>query len=260
MRLSALYTFRPVIVSALLLFLVLATACRRESLPAKSTKEFNEAVRTFFVGLAALQVGHDVQADAKLAQMTQLVPGEPAGWANWGVLALRQRNYDAAAERFEKARSLAPDNDQINYLIGLLESSRGRQAESIAALRKAVQLNPANLIATYQLAQELERQAGENSEAEFQQLIQSILKSQPRNLAALLELARIAAKRGDANLTRDALTQISAQSASWPPEVQQQLTAAQNAAAGSDPSATATRIVFLRNVLVRVPEYRQDLA
>jgi tetratricopeptide (TPR) repeat protein len=259
MRFSTARKFRAAIVFSLLL--VCSTAsCRREpSLPAKASKEYNEAVRTFYVGLAALQVGDDVQADSKLAQMTQLVPAEPAGWANWGVLALRQRNYDAASERFEKARALAADSDQLNYLIGLLESSRGRQAEAIAAFRKAVQSNPNNLIATYQLAQELEKQAGQGSEAEFQHLMLQILKKQPRNLAALLELARIAAKRGDASATRDALSQISTQSASWPPEVLQQLTTAQTAAS-SDPGAAPTRIVFLRNVLVRVPQYRQDLS
>ncbi|HET6861652.1 MAG TPA: FG-GAP-like repeat-containing protein, partial [Pyrinomonadaceae bacterium] len=243
------------------LFLLALFSCRPEStLPKKSSKEYNEAVRAFYVGLAALQVGHDIQADSKLAQMTQIVPEEPAGWANWGVLALRQRNYDAATERLEKARALAPDNDQINYLIGLLESSRGRQAEAIAALRKAVQLNPQNLIATYQLAQEIERQAGENTDPEFQQLISQILKVQPQNLAALLELARVSAKRGDAETLRNCLVTISNQSSSWPDEVKQQLVAVQNAATGPDVTAAATRIVFFRNVLVRVPQYRQDLA
>ena len=67
--------------------------------PAKSSKEYNELVRAFYIGLAALQVGHDVQADSKLAQFTKLAPTEPAGWANWGLLALRQRNFDTAAER-----------------------------------------------------------------------------------------------------------------------------------------------------------------
>src|SRR6185369_5517516 len=91
------------------LCLVALSSCRPQSnLPKKSSKEYNEAVRTFYVGLAALQVGHDIQADSKLAQMTQIVPDEPAGWANWGVLDLRQRNYDAATERLEKARALAP--------------------------------------------------------------------------------------------------------------------------------------------------------
>src|ERR1700687_3119223 len=78
----------------------------RGSLPAKSSKEYDEVVRAFYVGLAALQVGDDVRADSKLAQLTQLVPAEPAGWANWGLLALRQRNFDSAAERLERARSL----------------------------------------------------------------------------------------------------------------------------------------------------------
>ena len=130
--------------------------------------------------MAALQVGDDVRADSKLMQLTQLVPDEPAGWANWGLLALRQRNFDAAAERLDRARSLAPNNDQIYYLIGLLESGRGRSAEAIAALHKAVELNPQNLRAIYHLAQEVERQGDANSDVEYQQLkseIQRITES-----------------------------------------------------------------------------------
>ena len=56
-------------------FLLLTAACRPgDKLPAKSSKEYNEVVRAFYIGLAALQVGDDVRADAKLAQVTQLVP------------------------------------------------------------------------------------------------------------------------------------------------------------------------------------------
>ena len=108
--------------SALLLFLLgvfvislgAITACRPGTkLPEKSSKAYSDIVSAFYVGLAALQIGDDVRADSKLMQVTVLVPDEPAGWANWGLLALRQRNFDAAAERLERARSLAPDNDQI---------------------------------------------------------------------------------------------------------------------------------------------------
>src|SRR5215475_2162669 len=112
-----------------LLLLALFGSCRpATNLPTRSSPQYNELVRTFYIGLAALEVGHDVQADAKLAQFTQLAPAEPAGWANWGVLALRQRNYDKAAERFQKARDLVPEYGDIYYLIGLLESSRGNTA------------------------------------------------------------------------------------------------------------------------------------
>jgi tetratricopeptide (TPR) repeat protein len=245
------------LVAALLL---LVSACQTGGrLPARSSKEYGEFVRSFYVGLAALQVGDDVRADAEHARMTQLVAGEPAAWANWGLLALRQRDFDAATERLERARSLAPESDQIYYLVGLLESSRGRSAEAIAALRKAVELNPKNLTATFKLAEEIERQGDENSESEFQQLVQKILDAEPDNLAAKLELARVAAKRGDAETLRHAVSQITARSSAWAPEVQQQLSAVQAAAAGADPRAAATRIAFLRNVLVRVPEYRQSL-
>jgi len=245
----------------LLGFLLLTTACRPGGkLPAKSSKEYNEVVRAFYIGLAALQVGDDVRADNKLAQVTQLVPPEPAGWANWGLLALRQRNFDPASERLERARALAPENDQIYYLIGLLEKGRGRSPEAITALRKAIELNPRNLVATFSLAEEIERQGDENSAAEYQRLVQKILETQPDNLAALLEFGRIAAKRGDADTLRRTVDKITQRSAGWPPEVQQQLSALQTAASGSDPRAAATRVAFLRNVLVRVPEYRKDLS
>src|SRR5687767_10425363 len=115
-------------------------ACRPgATLPGRSSPEYNEIVRTFYVGLAALQVGHDVQAESSLAKFTQLAAAEPAGWANWGLLALRQKNFGVAAERIERARSLADDNGDIYYLLGLLESSRGKTAESITALRKAIE-------------------------------------------------------------------------------------------------------------------------
>ena len=72
-----------------LLLLALLSSCRpTNNLPTRSSPQYNEIVRTFYIGLAALQVGHDVQADAKLQQFTQLAVMEPAGWANWGLLAL----------------------------------------------------------------------------------------------------------------------------------------------------------------------------
>ena len=245
----------------ILCLLGLLNACRPSaSLPAKSTPEYNELVRTFYIGLAALQVGHDVQADAKLAQFTQLAPSEPAGWANWGLLALRQRNYDPASERLQRARAEAPDNSQIFYLLGLLESSRGNTPEAIKALRSSVDLDRTNLIAIYKLAEEVERQGDEKSAQEFQDLIQKILDAQPDNLAALVELSRAAAKRGDAETLKAAVAKISSRSSGWPDEVREQVTAVQNAVNSGDLRAAATRTSFLRNVLLRLPEYRRNLS
>jgi tetratricopeptide (TPR) repeat protein len=232
----------------------------REKLPQKFSKEYGEAVSAFYIGLGALQVGDDVHADSKLSELTTMVPGEPAGWANWGVLALRQRKSDVAAQRIERARSLAPDNDQIYQLLGLLESSRGNSTNAIADWRKAIELNPGNYRAAYQLAEEVERQGDANSDAEYQRLIRKILAAQPENLAAQLELARVAAKTGDSATLRSMLAQLSLRSANWPAEVKAQLSAVQVAADGPNPRTAATRTTFLRNTLMRVPEFRESLA
>ncbi|HSS95469.1 MAG TPA: FG-GAP-like repeat-containing protein [Terriglobales bacterium] len=242
-------------------YLLVATGCSsKPKLPEKGTPVYNDAVSSFYIGLAALQVGHDIYAEDKLSQFTKMVPNEPAGWANWGVLALRQRNYDLASQRFSKARELASKNDQIYYLMGILEGQRGNSAAAIDDLREAVDLNSQNLRAAYQLAQEVERQGGEKSEAESESVIQKILASQPDNLAALLELGRAAAKRKEAGTLKSVVAKISARSSAWPSEVQQQVAALQTATNNGDMHAAATRTTFLRNVLMRVYEYRQSLA
>ena len=58
--------------------------CHSAKLPDKSSPQYREIVSAFYVGLAALQVGDDVHAETKLSEVTQLVPGEPAGMGQLG--------------------------------------------------------------------------------------------------------------------------------------------------------------------------------
>src|SRR6185312_15870652 len=55
------------------------------------------------------------------AVVTRMAAAEPAGWANWGVLALRQRNFDLAAQRLDRAKTLAPQDGHIYDLLGMLD-------------------------------------------------------------------------------------------------------------------------------------------
>ena len=241
--------------------LVPGTGCKRkDALPDPSSAQYAKFVSAFYTGLAGLQVGDDVRAESGLAEAARLAPGEPAAWVNWGVLALRQRNYDAAAERLGRARTLAPGNDQVEYLLGLLEGERGNTAAAITDLESSVQSNPRNLRATYQLASEIERQGDTSSDERFERLMQQILQSDPGNLAAELELSRVAAKRGDTATLRATVDHITLGGGDWPPEVKQQLAQLRSAAAGPEPRSAATRSIFLRNVLMRVPAFRDSLS
>jgi len=217
-------------------------------------------VSAFYTGLAALQVGDDVRADASLAEATRLAPGEPAAWADWGVLALRQHSFDAASERLGHAHALAPDDEQVDYLQGLLESERGNSAGAIVNLQQAVQANPHDLRALYALASEVDRQAAPDSDERFKQLMEQILALDPNNLAAELDLTRIAAKRGDVQTLNASVARITNQSKEWSPEIGQQLKQLQDAANGSQPRSAATKSIFLRNVLMRLPTFRENLS
>jgi Tfp pilus assembly protein PilF len=239
----------------------LVAGCERApEVPARSAPEHARAVAAFRGGLAAFDVGDDVYADTRFAELTRLAPGEPAGWANWAALALRQRDFEAAAERLEKARALAPKDARVFHLLGLLESQRGRSAQAVEHLRKAMELDPGNLRVAYALAQEVERQADANSEAEVQKLIAQIAAMQPDNLAAQLELARIAARRGDRATLQGALRRLATHADKWPADAQDALRALAAAAEGSETRAAAARTSLLRNVLWQVPEFRRDFA
>lgn len=248
---------RVIILIALLLT---GAACERNAgLPKPDSKEYRDLVTAFYVGLAGLQTGEDVRAKEKLTRATEIAPGEPAAWANLGLLAVRQQEFDTAYEKVEKARALAPENSRIEALLGLIESKRGKLPEAAAHLKRAVELDPKNLRALYALAQETERQGAETSDAEAQALLQKILEAQPDNLAVLLDVTRLAAKRGDAETLKKTVAKLAEKSSSWPDEARQQMTALQQAASGENPRSAAPQVAFLRNVLARVPDYRQSL-
>jgi tetratricopeptide (TPR) repeat protein len=232
-------------------------ACRRVDLPEQGSPKYLGAVRAFYVGLSALQVGDDVRAEEKLKEATALAPDEPASWADLGLLYMRQRRFDEAAASLDKARQLAPENSTLYVLLGQLESARGNSAEAAKDFRRASELDPRNLKALYALSREVER-GGEGGEEEELRLLQKILEVQPDNLSVRLDVARLAAKRGDAELFGRLMTGFEKDSASWPAEAQEQLKAVGAAAASGNARAAAPRVQFLRNVLVRLPEYRQS--
>ncbi|HMF79689.1 MAG TPA: hypothetical protein VK604_28770, partial [Bryobacteraceae bacterium] len=238
---------------------ILVCSCGRSGLPAVDSNQYRELVSAFYVGLAGLQTGEDVRARERLTQATQLAPGEPASWANLALFSVRQQEFDAAYGYAEKARALSPDNSRIEQLLGSIEAKRGKLSESIAHLKKAVQLDGNNLKAIYALAEQTERQSLPSSDADAQELLEKILLKQPGNIAVQVDACRLAAKRGDRTALRRMTGQLAAGSKEWPEEAQQRLAIFQQTANGPNPRAAAVQASFLRNVLARVPAYRRGL-
>ena len=68
------------------------------------------AVTAFYVGLCAMQTTQEVLAREKFDRVVAIVPEEPAGWADLGLLLLRQQELDQGAEHLARAATLAPDS------------------------------------------------------------------------------------------------------------------------------------------------------
>jgi Tfp pilus assembly protein PilF len=238
--------------------LALAACSHRSGLPAPGSNEYRELVHAFNVGLSALQCSEDVRAKKDLTEASRIAPGEPAVWADLGLLAVRQQEFESAWQNMDKARSLAPDNSRIEFDLGDIESKRGKLPEAIQHFRRAVELDGTNVKALYSLAEETERQATGSSDADALQDLKKILEQQPNNVAVLLDVARLSAKTGDAATLRSAISKLSQESTAWPDEVRAQMATVAQVATGPHPRDAALRVAFLRNVLLRVPSYRQS--
>jgi Tfp pilus assembly protein PilF len=231
-------------------------ACRRG--PRVSEETYRQAVTAFYVSLAAMQTSQDLHARQELEKLIGLVPEEPAGWANLGLLSLRQQQIDEGSTRLAKAAELAPRNAHVVRLVALSESLKGNLEASIGYWRRAMELDPSDLKAPYTLAQELERLGGADADAEAQRLLDA-LAARSGNLAAKLEFARLAARRGDAAALARGLDRLAQDEGSWPEDARERFRAARQAAQ-SDPASAATPMIFLKNVLIREPEYRSAIA
>ncbi len=74
----------------------------------------------------------------------------------------------------------------------------------------------------------------------------------------LVERARLAAKRGDAAMVRDSVSRLEKFVGTWPPEVVERYRALQQTLGAANASDTTRAIAFLRNVLARVPTFRES--
>ncbi len=233
---------------------------RGPSLPAPGSAPYEQMTRAFYWGLSALEVGLLDDARQQFTKATTIVPEEPAAWANLGLTQLRLGELDAAAAPVERALALAPNNGDLVLLAARMEAARGRLDEAVTRLRHAVELDPGGLRARFALADELQRLNTPEADAEALPLLDDIVRRAPNNLAAIIERARIAARRRDQARLRTSLDVLAPLSASWPQQAREQFKAFESAVEEMRFDEAARATTFLRNVLAPVPAFRESLA
>ena len=188
-------------------------------------------------------------ASVYLDHAIDLVPEEPAGWANRGLLAVRERERDTAAKYLHHALKMAPGNAAIEGMLGQLAWVDRNIPETIAHLRTAVAADPRDVGALYTLAEALHESKEPNAATEELQTLDRILAVQPNNLHVLMKRAELAYKQKDQAAFADTLQRLDRVAPSWQKEAPRAALATLHKAVKNSPGDVEPAIITLRNVL-----------
>ncbi|HVX13166.1 MAG TPA: FG-GAP-like repeat-containing protein [Pirellulales bacterium] len=230
----------------------------RDRLPAPGSARYDKYVEAFQVGLAALDADLPQRAEPELTVAVEIVPDEPAGWANRGLLYLRTGKRPEAARDLANARRLAPNDAQIDKLLGLLEKGRGRYGEAVVYLRKAIDNDPEDVRSLYLLSEVVEQEHKEGSDAERQRLLKRVLELRPKNLRVLADYLRVAVRNSDGDAVRETLATLDNLAPDWLPGSQSELAKVKEKVPAKLGPTAVISVVGLANMLKGEPHYVRD--
>lgn len=228
---------------------------KRPRLPEPGAPAYEQYVEAFQVGVAALDADVPGMAEESLNQAVGLIPQEPAGWADRGLLYLRTGRLPDAARDLEEARRLAPEDPDVQKLLGLLNQRQGRFGEAAAHLRQAVAKDPGDVEALYRLAQIVDQEHKDGSDDEHQKLMEQILAARPNNLHVLLDRLRVAIRRGDRDAVRDTVNRLQKLSPGWSEQVRTAFADLERALAGPFGKEEVLPLLTFSNLLRSEPAY-----
>jgi tetratricopeptide (TPR) repeat protein len=230
-------------------------------LPGPGSPVYEQYVEAFQLGTATIDArGSYLEVGEKnLTRAIELIPEEPAAWANRGLLYLQTDRPDQAAHDLEQARKLAPaDNPGIEKLLGLLHQRRGEYAKAAAHYRKALDLDPHDLEAAYTLAHIIDQQ-GEGSSSDYQQLMELILADQPNHLPALCGRLKTAVRRSDHNAVRETMTQLKGLLSDWTDERRDALEKLDRMLTEHPRQNPESEMILVINLVMAEPDFRRSI-
>jgi tetratricopeptide (TPR) repeat protein len=122
-----------------------------------------------------------------------------------GTVALTKKSYETAVPHFQKAVSLAPDDEMASLGLGLAFQGMGEMMEASRWVLKALQINPDNTAGIFTLVQ-ISHERGRYEEAV--QALETYLKNHPTDLNMIYTLAGIKHKMGDSSSAGDLIARI----------------------------------------------------
>ena len=99
-----------------------------------------------------IELGHFAEADKYLHSALDLDPNDDYCFFLLGKLRFLQKNYDEGLDAASRAAQLNPQRADTQNLLGIILSEKGLHGPAETAFRKAIQLNPSDTDAHFNLA------------------------------------------------------------------------------------------------------------
>ncbi len=228
--------------------------------PPSTPPHFEEFVTAFQVGVAALDADLPQVAEEKLTQAVKLIPQEPAGWANRGLLYLRTGRLPEAESDLQNAVRLVPNDPEVQKLLGLLKQRQGRFGDAAAHLRRAIEQDRDDVQAIYLLAKVVDQEQLPDSDIEYQRLMEQILTLRPDNLRVLVDRLRVAVRRADSAAVTDTVKQFERLAPSWHERARTGLENLKPILSGPLGPQTVPRLLPMSNLLIAERTFARNAA
>ncbi len=227
--------------------------CRGPDIPEPGTEAYLEASGAFYSGVAAMQIGDDLRARARLELVTELVPSEQAAWANLTLLALRRGEISEAALTADRALKGTRGTPEIVRIGALARLGAGDTLQALRLLASDVDARPdvRNLVALADIL------AAQGRSAEARESLETAARLMPGNAALTYRLALARARDASGELAREWAAGLL--EASPPHPNPTALRSALEAIVQAPDDSLLAALERARNLLVRADWFRRDL-
>ena len=208
------------------------------------------------VGLADLEEDRLAEARKRFEAVRKLAPGEPLGWADGAIAAMRSKDLPEAARLLSEALRLAPSSARVWAAEGQRRELAGEAPAAIEAYEKAAAADPRDLPPRWSAAKLL----SERDKPRAVRALRSALEKAPANvflLLRLLELERESSDRPAALATAGRLKAALETETRADAKIEKYLAEGIAAIEQGDARTASVRFRLVENLLRNLPRYQQ---
>ena len=207
------------------------------------------------LGLAALEEGDVAAARKRFEAVRRLAPGEPLGWADGAVAAMRAKDPADAKRLLAEARRLAPKDARLFALEGTRLELDGDSAGALEAFERAAAADPADIASRWSAARLAAAAPGGRPRAIGN--LEAALERAPSNLFLLARLCEHRREEGNPAAALSACDRMVRAIEAPDAKLEKYSAEARAALESGDSAGAPIKYRVVENLLRGTPRYQQ---